>query len=104
MILDLDASGTKITSSASLSPDWQILSAEIKGAPSWEGGEGEGEGRLMLEVKGVGLEGGGRVVKGKERGGKEGEGDNVMGLVEEFEKRMEGLRGVVGMGEKGEGA
>ncbi|KAL9034810.1 MAG: hypothetical protein Q9214_006875, partial [Letrouitia sp. 1 TL-2023] len=89
LILDLDATGSKVVKASSMSPDWQITSAEILPAPTWEGEEEGGRG-MMLRVEGieVGQEG--------EKEGKAEEGAEGMEvLVERFERRMGELRRVV---------
>ena len=69
----------------SLSHEWQVTNAEIGPAPTWEG-EG-GDGGLMLRVEGVECA---RESEGQEKGLEE--------LVEEWERRMEQLRGIVRAG------
>ncbi|ELR03532.1 hypothetical protein VC83_03408 [Pseudogymnoascus destructans] len=107
LLLDLDASGTAVTAFHSLSPSWQLLSASITKAPTWESGpaadDGEDElaARFMLRLEGT---------KGRDEGMRErvrgvwkdpGEGvraEDFQVLVEEFEKKMRVLRTVVDTG------
>ncbi|KAI4271632.1 MAG: hypothetical protein LQ337_005877 [Flavoplaca oasis] len=96
LILDLDASGTKITNASSMSPEWAITSARLEKAPSWEGEEAEEEGkkRMMLRIEGCEVGGSARL----------GEKEEMMGVEElmaRFEKGMGELRRVVDMGGKG---
>lgn len=79
-----------------MTSDWQVLSAEITSAPTLEGANGEEGKSMMLRIEGT--EG------AKRLGREEGEALSLEGLVEEFGRRMEELRRVVGAGEKeGEG-
>lgn len=114
----MDETGGTVQHTASLSPTWQILQASIQGAPALRGEQerdevvrdkgmmlrigGVGVGRAPVPTSGVGgdLEKGGR--------GVDIEGDEMRGLIADFERRMEVLRRVVesagrdGGGEKGE--
>ena len=63
IIVDVNEAGDGVTGVSSLSPSWQVLSAEIGKAPTWdkdgaesEGGRGELAGGLMLKIEGVGLD------------------------------------------------
>ncbi|OBT40353.1 hypothetical protein VE00_09201 [Pseudogymnoascus sp. WSF 3629] len=113
LLLDLDASGTAVTSFHSLSPSWQLLSASITKAPTWESGptaaddgEDEGAARFMLRLEGT---------RGRDEGMRErvgrvwreaGEGvraEDFQVLVEEFERKMRVLRRVVETGGEGLG-
>ncbi|KAH7327157.1 hypothetical protein BKA65DRAFT_63347 [Rhexocercosporidium sp. MPI-PUGE-AT-0058] len=127
VIVDVNETGDAVTSVSSLSPSWQVLSAEIGKAPTWDkegdGGEnerGEVPGGLMLKIEGVGLDFaepgagagggagvglgvGGTGVKGK---GKEREGDAGIGSAnasgsgmgeEEMQALMEGFDRKMGM-------
>ena len=80
--------------------DWQVLSAEVGAAPTWDdgvawdGGEEEGKGKgLMLRIEGT------RGTDADVDVGEDGVVD-MEGLMEGFGKRMEELRRVV---EKGGG-
>lgn len=89
-----------------MSPEWAITNAEIGAAPTW-GGEREGdeEGGLMLRIEGVEARRGGEG-KGKEKEREKGaelDVDGFEGLVERFQRGMEGLRRVVEAGERWEG-
>lgn len=96
VIVDLAADGREVLSVASLSPRWQALSASVAAAPSWRGGGAEGEGQgqaattggLMLKIAGsevVAVGEGGR--RGKTGTGA-GTGDEVEGLLREFDARL----------------
>lgn len=87
LLLDIDASGTKVLRAQSMHPGWAVTSAEVRAAPTWEGeGEGEEGGRgMMLRVEGVERGGGERVE----------EGEGLERLVERFEKGLGELRRVV---------
>ncbi|CZT04489.1 uncharacterized protein RAG0_10922 [Rhynchosporium agropyri] len=120
LIIDINSTGDAVTKISSLSPQWQVVSAEISKAPMWdkEGGEdgespaGLGAG-MMLRVEGVGLdldghgelEGRGEDGGGKGKG-KEREGESVMGeeemqlLMEGFDRKMGILRRVVQRGSR----
>lgn len=90
VIVDINESGDGVTGVSSLSPSWQVLSAEIGKAPTWdkdgaesEGGRGELAGGLMLRIEGVGLDcgepassggGAGAVGLGLAGGGSKGKG------------------------------
>jgi hypothetical protein len=65
LIIDVNDSGDGITSASSLSSNWQILSASLTSAPTWDGAdpssdnndqEGNRDRGLMLRVEGVGVE------------------------------------------------
>ncbi|KAL5327637.1 hypothetical protein ACEPPN_005338 [Leptodophora sp. 'Broadleaf-Isolate-01'] len=125
VIVDVNETGDAVTGVSSLSPSWQVLSAEIGKAPTWdkdgaesEGGRGELAGGLMLRIEGVGLDfgeptsagaglgigvGAGAGTSGKGKG-KEREGDagsaNVSGSgmgEEEMQALMEGFDRKMGM-------
>ncbi|KFY79623.1 hypothetical protein V499_01378 [Pseudogymnoascus sp. VKM F-103] len=108
LLLDLDETGTAVTAFHSLSPSWQLLSASITKAPTWESGpaaaddgEDEGAARFMLRLEGT---------RGRDEGMRErvgrvwrepGEGvraEDFQVLVEEFERKMRVLRTVVDTG------
>lgn len=102
IVLDVSASGTEVVRARSMSARWQVLDVEVGRAPTWgaaDAGDGEGEGGLMVRIKGV--EAGGREVDGG------GDGD-LEGLCAVFERRMGELRRVVeeldGNGEGEEGS
>jgi hypothetical protein len=62
IIVDLSPTGTQIQQAKSLSPEWAITGAQVRGAPTFEtaeddgarGGGGEG---LMLILEGMGMQG-----------------------------------------------
>ncbi|KAI5803775.1 hypothetical protein EDC01DRAFT_469585 [Geopyxis carbonaria] len=85
LTVDLDATGTRVLSAHSLSPDFQLVSAELGVAPRLREGQ---QGGLMLAMQGV--EGGLRGVKA---------GGGVEGLAEVFHERMAMLKRVVEFGE-----
>lgn len=84
IIVDLDSTGTRVVGAHSMAHDWQIISAEIGPAPSWEG---EGGGK-MLKIEGV------------DEAQEEGEGGFVglEGLLDVYGKRLEELKRVVEVG------
>ncbi|KFY25033.1 hypothetical protein V491_01924 [Pseudogymnoascus sp. VKM F-3775] len=120
IILDLDATGTTVTAAHSLSPSWQVLSASITKAPTWESGRPTAEAddaeagaaRFMLRLEGT---------KGRDEGMRERvrgvwrenprdvRAEDFGVLMEEFEKKMRVLKTVVDSGkdtfgvEEGEG-
>ena len=94
MLLDIDATGTKVLLAQSMSPNWAVTSTELSPAPTWDR-DGEGkqeeaeEGRgLMLRIEGM------EVPTGKG----EAEEKRMEDLVEEYERRMADLRRVVDAG------
>jgi len=109
LVLDVDASGTKIVRAHSLTPNWQILSTSLSPAPTWDtpaqGGSSE-EHNMMLRIEGAeALE----EVKlaGKTKGLRDQEGnaaaseEELLSLMQDFEERMKILRKVVESGEQG---
>lgn len=113
IILDVNDSLTKVTRISSLTPDWQVLSASLENAPSFDPeGNGDGERGVMLKIEGVGI----RNLQGNQGVGKEkekeksdvkastsgsgiikGMGDEEMNsLMEAFDRKMAVLRSVVG--------
>lgn len=100
VLLEMDSSGTKIESAASMSPDWAITGTEVGPAPTWDrDGEGMREGRdgrgLMLRIEGVEVKGG----TGKGQVEKQGEEKRLEELVEVYERQMVELRRVVDSGQ-----
>lgn len=98
VLLDMDATGTKVESAQSMSPDWAVTSTELGPAPTWDrDGEGKREGQegrgLMLTIEGMA----GRRKEGGE-GAKQGEEKNLKELVEVYERQMAELRRVVDAG------
>lgn len=99
ILIDLDETGTHVTSAQSLSSSWQIMNTNLSPAPIWDegpGGEGEGAARFMLSIGGLnGI---------KQQAGipqeKEVTNEDFKRLREEFEKRMGILRTVVDAGDK----
>ncbi|KAI0999400.1 hypothetical protein K3495_g8800 [Podosphaera aphanis] len=59
VIVDLNSTGDAVESVTSLSPNWQVLNAQIKNAPTWSGAEanaGSPNGilaNMMLKIEGV---------------------------------------------------
>lgn len=91
----MDATGTKVLSAQSMSPDWAVTSTELAPAPTWDDRGGEkvrGERGLMLRIEGMEvlgeLEGG--VGEGKQKGLEE--------LMDVYERRMGELRRAVDAG------
>ncbi|KFY15442.1 hypothetical protein V492_01982, partial [Pseudogymnoascus sp. VKM F-4246] len=108
ILVDLDATGTAVAAAHSLSSSWQVLSASITKAPTWESGpaaeedeEGAGAARFMLRLEGT---------KGRDEGmrervrgmWREDPGDvraeDFQVLMDEFEKKMRVLKTVVDSG------
>ncbi len=90
LLLDIDATGTKVVRAQSMDPGWAVTNAEVRAAPTWEGeGEGEGEGGRGMMVRIEGVE------RGEGAGAGEGEGEGLERLVERFEKGLGELRRVV---------
>ncbi|KFY88888.1 hypothetical protein V498_06621 [Pseudogymnoascus sp. VKM F-4517 (FW-2822)] len=106
ILVDLDATGTAVTSAHSLSSSWQVLSASVTKAPTWESGptaadnneEDGASARFMLRLEGTK----GRDERMRERirgvwkGG--GRAEDFQVLVEEFERKMRVLKTVVDTG------
>lgn len=99
MLLDMDATGTRVESAQSMSPDWAVTSTELGPAPTWDrDGEGKQEGQegrgLMLRIEGM-------EVRGEERGevARQGEEKRLEELVEVYERQMAELRRVVHSGQ-----
>ncbi|KAF2741466.1 hypothetical protein EJ04DRAFT_507259 [Polyplosphaeria fusca] len=63
LIVDLAADGSTIVDAQSLSPDWQITTADIRSAPSFD--EASPDQGYMLKIQGVGIA---ARKKGKEKG------------------------------------
>jgi len=105
VLLDMDATGSKVLSAQSMSPDWAITSVELAPAPTWDDRGGEGvqggvEGRgLMLRIEGVEVLGS---IEGGDGGDGEGQGEGERKKLEEladmYESRMGELRRVVDVG------
>ncbi|KFY36876.1 hypothetical protein V494_04952 [Pseudogymnoascus sp. VKM F-4513 (FW-928)] len=108
ILVDLDATGTAVAAAHSLSSSWQVLSASITKAPTWESGPaaedeegGAGAARFMLRLEGT---------KGRDEGmrervrgmWREDPGDvraeDFQVLMDEFEKKMRVLKTVVDSG------
>ncbi|MCJ1301508.1 hypothetical protein MMC08_004309 [Hypocenomyce scalaris] len=94
VLLDLDATGTKIASAQSMTPAFQILNADMTTAPTWDGdgvaAEGGAPGGAGLMLKIAGTEG-------------VGFGEGGLGLeplVEMYEKRLGELRKVIERGKE----
>ncbi len=84
LLLDIDATGTKVVRAQSMDPGWAVTNAEVRAAPTWEG-EGEGGRGMMVRIEGV----------ERGEGGGAGEGEGLERLVERFEKGLGELRRVV---------
>lgn len=101
----MNDAGDGIASVASLSAEWQVLSASVANAPMWDGAEAEAgvgeEGRgLMLRIEGVGVADGEDGGAGSGSGGKAALGEEeLQGLLEGFDRQMAVLRTVVAAGE-----
>lgn len=97
MLLEMDATGTKVESAQSMSPDWAVTSTELGPAPTWDrDGEGKQEGRgLMLRIEGMEVR-----RDAEERGmARQGEEKRLEELVEVYERQMAELRRVVDSGQ-----
>ncbi len=96
----MDATGSRVLSAQSMSPDWAVTATELAPAPTWDdtgggGGGGEVEGReLMLRIEGMEVLGS---VEGDDGDGK-GKGKGLEELVGMYESRMGELRKVVDAG------
>lgn len=62
VIVDINETGDAVVGVSSLSPEWQVINAEMGKAPTWDGADssspsdiGGGEGGMMLKIEGVGL-------------------------------------------------
>lgn len=108
LLLDLDETGTAITSAHSLSSSWQILSTNLTPAPTWEASPTADEeaipARFMLRIEGTQGKGGRRERekasgKPKEEGG-DVRTEDFQALVEDFQTRMKVLRTVMEAGDK----
>lgn len=118
VIVDVALDGREVLNVASLSPDWQALTASVAPAPSWRGGGGGGEeqqqqaGGLMLKIAGSEVVGdvardgeGKRRVKGTSASAAAAAAqDEVEGLLKEFDARLGDLdRVLVVAGEEEDG-
>ena len=114
IVLELDETGQKVVSAESMSPSFAVTGTQIKEAPTWENGSGNGhekgvpkhngntgegqERNLMLKIEGmevpITLPSSAKRQKGK---GKEGEdeGKTLEQLREEYEVGLQQLRRVV---------
>lgn len=94
VLLDIDATGTKVLSAQSMSPDWAVTSTELSPAPTWDrDGEGKQEeaeegGGLMLRIEGMEVP--------TDDG--EAEEKRLEDLAEEYERKMSELKRVVDAG------
>jgi hypothetical protein len=115
LIVDINESGDSVQKVSSLSPNWQVLSASIDNAPTWDGAastnseEEDGSRGLMLRIEGMGIpssmgegsEGLGITAVGDKGKEKEGDGIGEEGmdkLMEVFDQKMGLLRKIVGTG------
>ena len=109
VLIDMDATGTKVLSAQSMSPDWAVTSTELSSAPTWdkdgdkngeemqEGEEGETKG-LMLRIEGMEVLGESVVVERSRKGKEEEEGKRLEELVEVYGRKMGELKRVVDAG------
>lgn len=94
----MDATGSRVLSAQSMSPDWAVTATELAPAPTWDdtgggGVRGEVEGReLMLRIEGMEVLGS---IEGEDG---DGERKGLEELVGIYESRMGGLRKVVDAG------
>ena len=101
VLLDMDATGMKIESAQSMSPDWAVTSTELGPAPTWDrDGEGKQEGQdgrgLMLRIEGMEIK---RGEEGEEGVARRREEKRLEELVEVYERQMVELRRVVDLGQ-----
>lgn len=101
IIIDLDETGTKVTSAQSLSNTWQVLSTNISPAPTWDerpgGEEDDAAARFMLKVEGVNARDWRQEQIGKN---KEVGPDDFKALADDFEAKMKMLSTIVEAGER----
>lgn len=105
LIVDVNEAGDGVVSASSLSANWQVLSASLSNAPTWDGADpssgdvdedGNTDRGLMLRIEGVGIE------AGEEEGLGLGEGmgeEEMQRLLEGFDRKMGVLRKIVAAGE-----
>lgn len=100
ILIDLDETGTHVTSSQSLNSSWQVMNTSLSAAPTWEEGPsadgGPATASFMLSIEGL------SGIKPQPGGqqGREVTGDDFKSLAEEFDKRMAMLRTVVEAGHR----
>lgn len=103
IIIDLDATGTQVTSAQSLSNAWQVLSTNITPAPTWNerpgGKEDDAAARYMLRVEGVNSKDWRQDNILKHKGKAIGAND-FNALAEDFKAKMKMLSTIVDAGEK----
>ena len=105
VIIDLDASGTKIVSAQSMSPNWAVMSTEIGPAPTWDVGAGNKSGQeegtaagggMMLAIDGTECVGGyGPDTTESQSYRDDLEARSLEQLADEYERRMGDIRKVV---------
>lgn len=54
ILVSMGPEGTNVASARSLAPSWAVTNAEVRAAPTFDGGEGGGSDGLMLMVEGLG--------------------------------------------------
>ena len=100
ILIDLDETGTHITSAQSLNSSWQVMNTSLGAAPTWEEGpSADGRpatARYMLNIEGLS---GIKPQLGAPQG-REVTGEDFKALADEFDKRMAMLRTVVEAGDK----
>ena len=100
ILIDLDETGTHITSAQSLTSSWQVINTSLSAAPTWEEGPSADGGpttaRYMLSIEGLS----GIKPQAGTQQGREVTGDDFKTLAEEFDKRMAMLRTVVETGDR----
>lgn len=111
IVVDVDDTGTAITSAHSLLSSWQVLTADLTSAPTWETNPTDEDdavpARFMLRIKGIEARNNRRhhdklTGKPKDSAGDIGP-DDFQALIEDFEQRMATLRTVVDAGDKRHG-
>ncbi|KAI9731824.1 MAG: hypothetical protein M1818_007689 [Claussenomyces sp. TS43310] len=102
LLLDVDASGTKVVKAHSLTPNWQILSASLMPAPTWNAPTQEGQSEdnsTMLRIEGTdGYEGAKAKTKGLGLQDVSLGEEEFAALMQNFDEKMKLLRTIVDSG------
>jgi hypothetical protein len=53
ILVAMGQEGTNVVGAKSLTPSWAVTNAEVRAAPTFDGGEGEGSDGLMLMIEGL---------------------------------------------------
>jgi hypothetical protein len=54
ILVSMRPDGTNVAGARSLAPNWAVTNAEVRPAPTFDGGDGEGSDALMLMIEGLG--------------------------------------------------